>query len=57
MMAIYEFECEACHKRFEIRILMSVHETVRQSPPVCPACGNRATRQVVSEFACKTPVG
>ena len=56
-MAIYEFECEACGKRFEMRILMSAHETVKQSPPVCPACGSNATRQVVSEFACKTPVG
>jgi putative FmdB family regulatory protein len=56
-MAIYEFECETCGKRFEMRILMSAHETVKQSPPVCPACGSSATRQVVSEFACKTPVG
>jgi len=56
-MAVYEFECQACGKRFEVRMLMSAHDKIKQSPPVCPKCGNSATRQVVSEFACKTPAG
>jgi putative FmdB family regulatory protein len=54
-MAIYEFECQACGRRFGMRILMSADETVKQSRPVRPACGSSATRQMVS--ACKTPVG
>ncbi len=57
LVAMYEFECQACGKHFEMRILMSAHDQMKQSPPVCPACGNTATRQVVSEFACKTPTG
>jgi putative FmdB family regulatory protein len=54
-MAIYEFECQTCGKRFEVRMLMSTHEQIKQSPPVCPACGKTTTHQVVSEFACNRP--
>ena len=56
-MAIYEFQCQACGTHFEMRMPMSTHDEIKQSPPACPACGEPATRQVVSEFACKTPAG
>jgi putative FmdB family regulatory protein len=54
-MAIYEFECASCGKRFELRLPMSTHDKVTQTPPVCPTCGEAETRQVVSPFSCKTP--
>ena len=54
-MAIYEFECQACGKHFEVRMPISEHDKTRQSPPACPECGKSSTRQVVAEFACKTP--
>jgi len=54
-MAIYEFECQACGRRFEVRMPMSAHDNIKRSPPVCPVCGKEATRQIISEFACKTP--
>ena len=54
-MAIYEFECQACGKRFEVQIPISAHDKIKESPPVCPACGKSTTHQLVSEFACKTP--
>ena len=56
-MAIYEFECQACGKHFEMRMPISEHDKIRQSPPTCPECGRSNTRQVVAEFACKTPAG
>jgi putative FmdB family regulatory protein len=56
-MAIYEFDCRSCGKRFEVRMPMSTHEDLRQALPACPACGKAETRQVVSTFSCKTPVG
>ena len=56
-MAIYEFECQACGKHFDVRMSMSEHHNVGQSPPVCPDCGKSTTRQVVTDFACKTPAG
>jgi putative FmdB family regulatory protein len=57
IMAIYEFECQACGKHFEVRMPMSTHEKIKESPLACPACGKPVTRQVVSEFACKTSAG
>ncbi len=56
-MAIYEFECDECGKRFELHMPMSEHDRTRQTPPVCPECGKNSTRQLVAEFACKTPAG
>jgi putative FmdB family regulatory protein len=56
-MAIYEFECKACGKHFELRMPMSSHDKIRESPPSCPACGKPVARQVISEFACKTSAG
>ena len=56
-MAIYEFECQACGKHFDLRMLMLEHDKLGQSAPVCPECGKSTTRHVVAEFACKTPAG
>jgi putative FmdB family regulatory protein len=52
-MAVYEFQCQACGHRFEIKAPMSEHERLKQEPPACPGCGKRETRQAVSLFSCK----
>ncbi len=52
-MAIYEFECQACGKRFEISVPMHEHDRIRAQPPRCPECGKTETRQLVSLFGCK----
>ena len=45
-MPIYEYRCEECGKRTSA-LLMSY-----SSPdPVCPHCGKRALRRLVSTFA------
>ncbi len=56
-MAIYEFECRACGKRFEVSLPMSEHDRLHQQPPACPACGKAEARELVSLFGCKTPAG
>jgi putative FmdB family regulatory protein len=54
-MAMYEYECQACGKQFEVRASMSEHDTWRDRPPACPECGTTETRQLVSNFSCKPP--
>lgn len=54
-MAIYEFECGKCGKRFDVTMAMSEHDRLREQPPACPECGARETRQLVSTFSCKAP--
>ena len=56
-MAVYEFECQACHERFEVKQPMHESERLRSDPPACPGCGKKQTRQVVSLFSCKPPTG
>jgi putative FmdB family regulatory protein len=56
-MAVYEFECRDCGKRFELTMPMSEHDRVKSEPPGCPECGKRDTHQLVSLFSCKTPSG
>jgi putative FmdB family regulatory protein len=56
-MAVYEFECRDCGKRFEVSRPISEHDQLRQEPPACPECGKRDTHQLVSLFGCKTPSG
>lgn len=56
-MAVYEFECRDCAKRFELTMPMSEHDRLKSEPPACPECGKRDTRQLVSLFSCKTPSG
>jgi putative FmdB family regulatory protein len=56
-MAVYEYECEACRQRFEVKRPMQEYERLRSDPPACPGCGQKQTRQVVSLFSCKPPTG
>lgn len=44
-MPIYEYECEACHERFEmlIRSISRRPETIE-----CPACYSQQTRRLIS---------
>ena len=52
-MAVYEYECQACGKRFEVTLPMSQYDRLKSDPPPCPACGKADTRQAVSLFSCK----
>ena len=52
-MASYEFECQACHERFEVRVAMSEHDGLKSQPPVCPKCASHDTHQLVSQFSSK----
>jgi putative FmdB family regulatory protein len=54
-MAVYEYACQACGHRFEIKVPMSEYERLKREPPTCPACGKPETRQLVSLFSCKPP--
>ncbi len=55
IMAIYEFECRACGKQFEVTMGMTEHDRLKEQPPACPDCGARESRQLVSTFNCKAP--
>jgi putative FmdB family regulatory protein len=54
-MAVYEFECQACHERFEVSAPMTAHDRLKEQPPACPKCGQRQSRQLTSLFSCKPP--
>ena len=54
-MAVYEFECQACHERFEVSAPMTEHDRLKEQPPACPKCGQRQSRQLTSLFSCKPP--
>ncbi len=54
-MAIYEFECRACGKTFDLTMGISEHDRLKDQPPACPDCGSQETRQLVSTFSCKAP--
>ncbi len=54
-MAVYEFECQDCGEHFELTMLISEHEGLKEKPPTCPKCGKTRTRQLVSMFSCKEP--
>ena len=43
-MPIYEYECNACKKRYEL-VLMRIQE---KAEPVCPACKSSDARKLVS---------
>jgi putative FmdB family regulatory protein len=38
----YTFECNKCHKRFEVRESLAEHERGREK---CPECGSRKVEQ------------
>jgi putative FmdB family regulatory protein len=45
-MPLYEFECEACHKRFE-----RIQKFSDPTPEVCPNCGKGPVRKLLSSPA------
>jgi putative FmdB family regulatory protein len=50
-MAIYEYRCARCRKRFSLSMSISQHG--RKHPP-CPKCGSRDVEPVLSAFFAKT---
>ncbi len=54
-MAVYEFECTACGKHFEVRVPISEHDRLKKRPPKCPKCGKSRVQQLVSSFSTKAP--
>jgi putative FmdB family regulatory protein len=54
-MAVYEFECQACGKHFEVRVPITEHDRLKAHPPACPKCRKRKTRQLISMFSSKAP--
>lgn len=56
-MPMYEYECTACGKRFDITLSITEHEKLHDSPPRCPACKSAMTRQLMSSFYCKVSSG
>lgn len=51
-MSVYEYACLSCQHRFERTEPISDHD--KDTRPVCPACGGRRTRQLMSRFHAKT---
>jgi putative FmdB family regulatory protein len=45
-MPIYEYRCEECHERFELRRSFSESD----APAGCPACHAQHTRRLLSNF-------
>jgi putative FmdB family regulatory protein len=54
-MAVYEFECRDCGRRFDVTVPMREHARLKEQPPPCPDCQSSETRQLVSLFHCKSP--
>ncbi len=54
-MSVYEFECKACGKHFEVSVPISEHDRLKKRPPKCPECGRSRGRQLVSNFSTKAP--
>lgn len=51
-MPIYEFDCRACKKPFELMISFS-----RLGEARCPKCGSADVRRLMSTFAARTSSG
>lgn len=45
-MPIYEYMCQDCKQRFELRRSMSAAD----SPAACPHCGGGQTQRAISRF-------
>jgi putative FmdB family regulatory protein len=54
-MAMYEFECTACGKRFEVKMQMAEHDRVRDKGVTCPACGKPGARALAPLIGYKAP--
>ena len=44
-MSVYEFECNACGKHFEVSVPISEHDRLKKRPPACPKCGKTRVQQ------------
>ena len=55
VMSVYEFECKACGKHFEVSIPISEYDRLKKEPPRCPQCGKSRVQQLVSNFNTKAP--
>jgi putative FmdB family regulatory protein len=51
-MANYEFECQACRKKFAVQQSFAEHD--RQPKPKCSKCGSRKVERLVSAVHVKT---
>jgi putative FmdB family regulatory protein len=56
-MAMYEYECRACGKRFERMLSMAEHEQARKEAITCPACGKAEAWAVAPLIGYKQPAG
>jgi putative FmdB family regulatory protein len=52
-MPIYEYHCEACEEEFEDLVRMGTPDDAI----VCPRCGERRSRRLLSMFAGRTAGG
>ena len=50
-MPTYEYVCDKCGKEFTVVEGMQAH---RGTPPACPTCKSKSTRQVMSAFYANT---
>lgn len=50
-MAVYEFSCEKCHRRFTVAESYQEHERHHEK---CPKCGSKKVRQLISPIYTKT---
>ena len=51
-MPVYEFSCDECGRRFDIVATFAEHDAGLK--PVCPKCGAKKTRQVISRVTLLT---
>lgn len=51
-MPVYEYECEACARKFEV--VASLAEKEKGLRPVCPKCGSKRARQVFGRVSLLT---
>jgi len=49
-MAIYEYQCKTCRRRFEL--MRSMRDN--HAPASCPECGSADTSRLLSVFAART---
>lgn len=50
-MALYEYKCSDCEKRFELMRPMNAADERAE----CPECGGMESRRLISSFASVTP--
>lgn len=49
-MPIYEYKCQKCKAEFE----KLVGHCGKELPEVCPSCGDKNTKKLVSNFSCSS---